>query len=64
MEIILHDLRWFADRTLKWVHDSLVVLGIVSLYLIISGMLPQDISKEIKDKYTEQVAANKAKQPS
>lgn len=57
---IKNDFTWFFDRAIKWVHDSLLVLGMISVYLFTSGFLPQDISKEIKDKYEVVIQANKS----
>ena len=51
-----HDIKWFADRAIKWAHDSLLVLGLVSVYLFVSGFLPQDIGKEIQEKYAQTMA--------
>ena len=51
-----NDLKFFADRALKWAHDSLLVIGLVSVYLFVSGFLPQDIGKEIQEKYAQTMA--------
>lgn len=53
-----NDWRWFLDRAIKWAHDSLLVIGLVSVYLLLSGNLSQDISKEMRARYDEQIARN------
>ena len=56
---MVNDIKFFTDRAIKWAHDSLLVLGLVSVYLFVSGFLPQDIGKEIQEKYAQTMVNKK-----
>lgn len=48
-------------RCVRWLHDSIMILGILSAYLLISGEFAQDVGRELKERYEKQMAANAAK---
>lgn len=51
---------WILDRVIKWVHDSLIVIGLGTVYLLVSGHLIGDIGAELKERYEKQMAAAKS----